>query len=76
MAESSKNLLAFRGGEDGFISNHYAVWQSGLYNGEKQEAPNLWAVKAGVRVSMAALKTQSLHGNAVFRKLIDFLWKI
>lgn len=76
MAENSKNLLAFRGGDGGFISNRYAIWQSGLYNGEKQEEPNLWAVKAGVRVSIAALKTQSLHGNAVFRKLVDFLWKI
>jgi hypothetical protein len=67
MAENNKNLLAFRGGDGGFISNRYAVWQSGLYNGEEQEEPNLWAVKAGVRVSIAALKTQSLHGNAVFK---------
>ena len=70
--ENNKNLLAFRGGEDGFVGNHYAIWQSGLSG----DASNLWAVRAGVRTSVAALKNHSTHGNAIYKQLIDFLWKI
>jgi hypothetical protein len=72
MADNNKNLLAFRGGSKGFVGNHYAVWQSGL-SGDDQ---NLWAVKAGKRTSIAALRTHSMHGNSTYRQLLDFLWKI
>lgn len=72
MAENDKNLLAFRGGEAGFIGNHYAIWQSGLGG----EEANLWAKRAGIRTSIAALNSHSIHGNAVYKQLIDFLWKI
>ena len=72
MAESDKNLLAFRGGEKGFVGSHYAVWQDGL-NGEE---PNQWAKRAGISTSIAALRTHSEHGNAIYRQLTDFLWKI
>ena len=72
MAEENKNLLAFRGGQQGFVANHYAVWQSGL----DEEGPNLWARRAGIRTSVAALDMHSMHGNSTYRQLLDFLWKI
>ena len=72
MADNNKNLLAFRGGSEGFVGNHYSVWQSGLSGDE----PNLWAVKAGTRTSIAALRTHSMHGNSTYKQLLDFLWKI
>lgn len=72
MAENNKNMLAFRGGEKGFVGNHYAVWQDGLDG----EAPNLWARKTGVRTSISALRSHSTHGNAIYAQLINFLWSI
>lgn len=73
MAIEDKNLLAFRGGSCGFVTNHYAVWQSGLDG----ESPNVWARGAGIRTSIAALQTHSVtNSNSIYKQLIDFLWKV
>ena len=72
MADENKNLLAFRGGEKGFVGNHYPIWQSGLGGDE----PNPWAKRAGIRTSIAVLSAHSTHGNAIYKQLIDFLWKV
>ena len=65
-------MLAFRGGEKGFVGNYYAVWQDGL-DGEE---PNLWAKRVGVRTSIAALRAHSEHGNAIYSQLVKFLWSV
>ena len=69
---NEKNLMAFRGGEKGFVGNYYAVWQRKLDGDD----PNPWAVRAGVRTSVSALRSHSNHGNAIYKQLLDFLWKI
>jgi hypothetical protein len=65
MAENlvGKNLMAFRGGDGGFVANHYAVWQNGLGDDD----PNLWAKSIGIRTSISALDTHSTHGNAIYK---------
>lgn len=72
MAENNKNMLAFRGGEKGFVGNYYAVWQDGLDG----EDANQWAKRIGIRTSIAALRAHSEHGNAIYSQLVRFLWSI
>lgn len=74
----AENLIktAFRGGKDGFINGHYAIWQNGLsqeIDGEVVTEPNLYAKKIGIRNAITLLKTKSLHGNAMYRKFLDHL---
>ena len=68
------NLMTryFRGGQDGFIGGHYAIWPEGIGDYE----PNLPARKIGNRNAVALLKDKSMHGNANYRKLVDYLKQI
>ena len=69
-----ENLMTryFRGGQDGFIGGHYAIWPEGISN----YAPNLPARKVGNRNAIALLKEKSVHGNANYKKLVDYLKQI
>lgn len=68
------NLMTryFRGGQDGFIGGHYAIWPEGIGDYE----PNLPARKIGNRNAVALLKDKSMHGNANYRKLVDYLKQV
>ena len=68
------NLMTryFRGGQDGFIGGHYAIWPEGIGDYE----PNLPARKIGNRNAVALIKDKSMHGNANYRKLVDYLKQI
>jgi hypothetical protein len=79
--DMAENLIktAFRGGQDGFINGRYAVWQKGLtqeIDNKIVTEPNLYATKVGTRNAIALLKTKSLHGNAMYKKFLDHLYKV
>lgn len=62
----------FRGGQEGFIGGHYAIW----YNGLAKQPANLVARKVGIRNAYSILSQKSTHKNASYRKLIDYLKQI
>lgn len=70
----AENLMTryFRGGQEGFIGGHYAIWPEGIGKYD----PNLPARKVGNRNAVALLKEKSTHGNANYKKLIDYLKQI
>lgn len=71
----AENLLktAFRGGEKGFVSGHYAIWERGL----GEHAPNGYALKVGTRVAEQLLSSKrSTHGNAIYGQFLSHLKNI
>ena len=66
------NLLqtAFRGGQNGFIGEHYAIWERGL----GEQSPNLYALKVGTRVAQQLLSSKRpTHGNAIYGQFLNHL---
>ena len=71
----AENLLktAFRGGDKGFIGEHYAIWEWGLGG----HAPNGYALKVGTRVAQQLLSSKrSTHGNAIYGQFLNHLKNI
>lgn len=75
MAENLVQYPPFGGGTS-FMSNHYAIWYTGLLNGEgpgKKDQPNRFAVQQGRSYVNRMFDSISTRKNSSFSKFVDYL---
>ena len=74
MAENFLSYASFGGGTS-FMSNHYAIWYTGLSNGEgdEKDAANKFAVRQGRTYVNRMFDSISTRKNSSFSKFVDYL---